>query len=106
MFEHITASEIAGFGVGGLLLAATIYAPKIDSFISTSQRSSLGMCKKCGDLRLIACSSCKGSGTIKEGPFNFILLEDKSKVGSSSSCMKCRARGHFQCPECSKLSQA
>lgn len=38
MFEHITASEIAGFGVGGLLLAATIYAPKIDSFISTSQR--------------------------------------------------------------------
>lgn len=68
--------------------------------------SSLGMCKKCGDLKLIACSSCKGSGTIKGGPLNFIVLEDKSKVGSSSSCMKCGARGHFQCPECCKLSQA
>lgn len=38
MFEHITASEIAGFGVGAFLLAATVYAPKIDSFISASQR--------------------------------------------------------------------
>ncbi|OIT29950.1 PREDICTED: uncharacterized protein LOC109210673 [Nicotiana attenuata] len=106
MFEHITASEIAGFGVGAFLLGATVYAPKIDSFISASQRSSLGMCKRCGDLRLIACSSCKGSGVIKGGPFNFIQLENKSKV-RSSSCTKCGARGHFQCPECSnKLSRA
>ncbi|KAM7506879.1 hypothetical protein LguiA_017332 [Lonicera macranthoides] len=113
MLEHITASEIAGYGVGALLLCATISAPKIDSFISTSQRSSLGMCKKCGDLRLIACSGCKGSGVIKEGGFfGFNPLEDfdqfsdvKSKV-RSFSCTKCRSRGHFRCPECSKLPQS
>ncbi|KAM0006619.1 hypothetical protein Hdeb2414_s0167g00820701 [Helianthus debilis subsp. tardiflorus] len=67
MLEHITASEVAGYGVGALLLCATITAPKIDSFISASQRSSLGMCKRCGDLKLIACSNCKGSGSLKQG---------------------------------------
>lgn len=36
--ENITASEIAGFGVGTLLLCATIAAPRIDAFISASQR--------------------------------------------------------------------
>ena len=36
--ENITASELAGFGVGTLLLCATIAAPRVDSFISTSQR--------------------------------------------------------------------
>ncbi|KAM1429082.1 hypothetical protein ACFX2I_045320 [Malus domestica] len=65
--DNITASELAGFGVGTLLLCATIAAPKIDAFISASQRSSLGMCKRCGNLRLIACSRCKGIGLIKEG---------------------------------------
>lgn len=39
--ENITASEIAGFGVGTLLLCATIAAPRVDSFISASQRRSL-----------------------------------------------------------------
>ncbi|OMP05896.1 hypothetical protein COLO4_08471 [Corchorus olitorius] len=36
--ENITASEVAGFGVGTLLLCATIAAPKVDAFISASQR--------------------------------------------------------------------
>ncbi|KAL8193454.1 hypothetical protein R6Q57_026589 [Mikania cordata] len=108
MLEHITASEVAGYGVGALLLCATISAPKIDSFISASQRSSLGMCKKCGDLKLIACLNCKGSGSLKQGgTFNLGLDEvsfmgDKSKM-SYVSCNKCRSRGRFPCPECSKL---
>ncbi|URE30388.1 hypothetical protein MUK42_36607 [Musa troglodytarum] len=37
--ENLTASEIAGFGVGALLLCATIAAPRVDAFISASQRS-------------------------------------------------------------------
>jgi len=36
--NNLTSSEVAGFGVGALLLCATISAPKIDSFISASQR--------------------------------------------------------------------
>ncbi|KVI09060.1 uncharacterized protein LOC112520000 [Cynara cardunculus var. scolymus] len=107
MLEHITASEVAGYGVGALLLCATVSAPKIDSFISASQRSSLGMCKRCGDLKLIACSNCKGSGSLKQGGmFSFSLPDDVSFVGESKtislSCNKCRARGHFPCPDCSK----
>lgn len=38
--DNITASEIAGLGVGTLLLCATIAAPKVDAFISASQRRS------------------------------------------------------------------
>ncbi|KAL8528504.1 hypothetical protein ACS0TY_006074 [Phlomoides rotata] len=111
MFEHITANEIAGYTVGALLLSATISAPKIDSFISTSQRSSLGMCKRCGDLKLIACPKCKGSGLIKEGgPFSLSpVVDDKNRafavkskpVSSPPPCKNCRARGCFPCPQCS-----
>ncbi|CAH1443556.1 uncharacterized protein LOC111876647 [Lactuca sativa] len=104
MLEHITASEVAGYGVGALLLCATISAPKIDSFISASQRSSLGMCKRCGDLRLIACSNCKGSGSLRQdGVFSLITSDEVKSKTSSLSCNKCGARGHFPCPECSKL---
>ncbi|KAK4765982.1 hypothetical protein SAY87_007624 [Trapa incisa] len=107
--DNITASELAGFGVGTLLLCATIAAPKIDSFISASQRSSLGMCKRCGDLRLIACSTCRGIGAVKaNGPIRFDLLDDVLQtLGGSGSdarttrCTKCRAKGHFPCPDCS-----
>ncbi|KAL3640212.1 hypothetical protein CASFOL_011790 [Castilleja foliolosa] len=108
MLEHITGSELAGYAVGALLLSATISAPRIDSFISTSQRSSLGMCKRCGDMKMIACSKCKGSGLIKEGgPLKFLPIvgESKNKLPSSKSCTNCGARGHFPCPECSKLPQ-
>ncbi|KAI9153175.1 hypothetical protein LWI28_007210 [Acer negundo] len=61
----LTSSELAGFGVGTLLLWATLSAPKLDALFSASQRSSLGMCKRCGDLRMIACSRCKGTGYVK-----------------------------------------
>ncbi|CAM8941302.1 unnamed protein product [Rhodiola kirilowii] len=94
--ENITASEMAGLGVGTLLLCATIAAPKIDSFISASQRSSLGMCKRCGDLKLIACSTCKGVGSVTSGGIFGFITETKSV-----KCMKCQARGHFICPDCS-----
>ncbi|KAH6803073.1 chaperone [Perilla frutescens var. frutescens] len=106
MFEHITASEIAGYAVGALLLSATISAPKIDSFISSSQRSSLGMCKGCGDVKRIACRKCKGSGLIKEGgPFALIpIVDDNLSFKSKSvSCKNCRGRGCFSCPQCSQL---
>ncbi|XP_027112285.1 uncharacterized protein LOC113762714 [Coffea eugenioides] len=113
MFEHVTANEIAGYGVGALLLFATISAPKIDSLIAASQRSSLGMCKRCGDLRLIACSRCKGSGSItRGGPFSLNPVDSayqsfrvKSKE-LSISCTKCQAKGHFGCPACSRVPQA
>ncbi|OVA11001.1 hypothetical protein BVC80_1745g12 [Macleaya cordata] len=107
--ENITASELAGFGVGTLLFCATIAAPKIDALISASQRSSLGMCKRCGDLKMIACSKCKGVGLIKDGPLSFSLGDEsfqslggrQAKVGSIS-CTRCQAKGHMCCPDCSK----
>ncbi|KAF9620105.1 hypothetical protein IFM89_010755, partial [Coptis chinensis] len=37
---------------------------------------SLGMCKKCGDLRVIACSRCKGSSLVKSNALNFSLVDD------------------------------
>ncbi|XP_043695220.1 uncharacterized protein LOC122645884 [Telopea speciosissima] len=107
--ESITSSELAGFGVGTLLLCATIAAPKIDALISASQRSSLGMCKRCGDLRIIACSRCKGAGSIRQvGPFSFSPVDDIYQlVGGSGtkvrsiSCANCQAKGHMCCPICS-----
>ncbi|KAH9559745.1 hypothetical protein CY35_06G072800 [Sphagnum magellanicum] len=35
---NITASEIAGFGIGALLLIAALAAPKVDSCVARSQR--------------------------------------------------------------------
>ncbi|KAF3956128.1 hypothetical protein CMV_018722 [Castanea mollissima] len=109
--DNITASELAGFGVGALLLCATIVAPRIDAFISASQRSTLGMCKRCGNLRMIACSKCKGTGILKGGLFGFNLDDDLyQSVGGGGSkvpsiaCTKCQARGHFCCPDCSNTS--
>ncbi|MED6135495.1 hypothetical protein PIB30_047047 [Stylosanthes scabra] len=109
--DNITASEVAGLGVGTLLLCATIAAPKIDAFFSSSQRSALGMCKRCGNLRRLACSRCKGTGSVKEGgilSFGSNLIDDLyENLGYESKvrqiyCVKCQARGYFSCPECSK----
>ncbi|OAY81293.1 uncharacterized protein LOC109708273 [Ananas comosus] len=106
----LTESEIAGFGVGALLLCATVAAPKVDAFIAASQRRSLGMCKRCGDLRMIACSECRGVGSIKKGgPLVRILDDFYESLGEGSSptqliaCTKCRSKGRTVCPECSKL---
>ncbi|GKV16959.1 hypothetical protein SLE2022_190330 [Rubroshorea leprosula] len=111
--ENITASELAGFGVAVLLLGATITAPKVDAFISASQRSALGMCKRCGDLKVTACPKCKGTGLIRtQDPFSFNLMEDINQYfgspqskANSTPCTKCQARGHFSCPDCSKISK-
>ncbi|XP_047312003.1 uncharacterized protein LOC124915348 [Impatiens glandulifera] len=112
MFEHITSSEVAGYCVGALLLASTLSATKIDSLISSSQRSSLAMCKRCGDVKLIACSSCKGAGVLKEGgPFNFNLVyqstttREPSPILRSTKCTKCLAKGSFSCPNCTQQQQ-
>ncbi|KAG2715433.1 hypothetical protein I3843_03G078300 [Carya illinoinensis] len=108
--ENITASELAGFGVGTLLVCVTIAAPRIDAFISASQRSSLGMCKRCGNLKMIACTKCKGVGVVRGGPFGFNLDHELYQLlGSGGSkeqsipCTKCQARGHFSCPDCCKI---
>lgn len=70
---------------------------------------SLGMCKRCGDVRLIACSKCRGTGYCKSnGPFSFNFVDDiyqwfdgnEQKV-NLIRCAKCQARGHFSCPDCS-----
>ncbi|KAI4352354.1 hypothetical protein L6164_006617 [Bauhinia variegata] len=105
--ENITESELAGFAVGAFLLSATIAAPKIDAFFSASQRSSLGMCKRCGNLRRIACSRCKGTGSVTEGGipgFNLVedLLESVGRESNASRvpCVKCAAKGYFPCPGC------
>ncbi|KAG6777580.1 hypothetical protein POTOM_017405 [Populus tomentosa] len=40
-------------------------------------RCSLGICRRCGDPRMITCSGCKGSGLVKEdGPLSFTLTDD------------------------------
>ncbi|KAL2896007.1 Chaperone protein DnaJ [Bienertia sinuspersici] len=108
--ENITASEVAGFGVGTFLLCATIAAPKVDAFISSSQRSSLGMCKKCGDVKLIACKKCKGSGLVKTGglfglgnPLDDMFLGRFESKEKPVSCVNCGAKGHFPCPECNQV---
>ncbi|GAA0146347.1 chaperone [Lithospermum erythrorhizon] len=106
MFEHITANEIAGYTVGALLVCATISAPKIDSFISVSQRRSLNMCTRCGNLKVVSCTKCKGSGAIKEEAFTFNLVDESyqssSRPKSQSICMKCKGTGRFRCRECFK----
>ncbi|KAJ4707246.1 Heat shock protein DnaJ, cysteine-rich domain containing protein [Melia azedarach] len=111
--EGLTASEIAGFGVGTLLLCATIAAPKLDAFFSASQRSSLGMCKRCGDLRMVPCMKCKGTGSVKSnGPIDLSVMDNlylvfggaESKV-KSIRCSKCQAKGHFRCPDCANISR-
>ncbi|KAL8139582.1 hypothetical protein V2J09_005603 [Rumex salicifolius] len=102
--DNITANEVAGLGVGALLLCATLAAPKIDVFISSSQRRSLGMCNRCGDLKLIACKSCRGAGSFQTGGLFSGLGDNPSP--RRDPCTKCRSRGHFPCPECSSSVSA
>ncbi|XP_035815395.1 uncharacterized protein [Zea mays] len=110
--EGLTSSEIAGFVVGALLLGATIAAPKVDGFIASSQRRSLGMCKRCGDLRIVACSQCKGTGSARSGGMLSLgMLDDlyeslgaEAKTENLVPCTKCRSRGRLLCPECSKVA--
>ncbi|KAJ3691255.1 hypothetical protein LUZ61_020419 [Rhynchospora tenuis] len=107
--ENLTANEIAGFGIGVLLLYSTISASKVDSFIASFQRRSLGMCKRCGDLKMIACSNCKGVGSIRKGSNFFSNMVDDffesfgdiPKPTPMVPCTKCRSKGHTACPECS-----
>ncbi|TVU35901.1 hypothetical protein EJB05_17808, partial [Eragrostis curvula] len=110
--EGLTGSEIAGFVVGALLLGATVAAPRVDGFIASSQRRSLGMCKRCGNLRIVACSQCKGVGSVRKGGMqmlNLSMLDDlyeslgaEAKTDNLVPCTKCRTRGRLLCPECSK----
>ncbi|ERN07913.1 uncharacterized protein LOC18436152 [Amborella trichopoda] len=105
--DNLTASEAAGYGVGALLFLATIAAPKIDAFISASQRRSLGMCRQCGDLKVIACSRCRGVGLVKGGPFSMAsdlyqtFREGGPKLGTTP-CNVCNAKGRLRCPNCSQ----
>jgi hypothetical protein len=73
---------------------------------------SLGMCKRCGDLRIVACSRCKGTGSARNGGIlNLGVLDDlyeslgaEAKTDNLVPCTKCRSRGRLLCPECSKIA--
>jgi hypothetical protein len=73
---------------------------------------SLGMCKRCGDLRIVACSQCKGTGSARNGGIlNLGVLDDlyeslgaEAKTDNLVPCTKCRSRGRLLCPECSKVA--
>ncbi|XP_078430124.1 chaperone [Wolffia australiana] len=91
--DNVTASEVAGFAVGALLLAATIAAPKVDAFVSASQRRSLRMCARCGDLGVIPCSRCS-SGIAR-------LQILGSPNSDNQPCAECGASRRIPCPLCS-----
>ncbi|KAF7020948.1 hypothetical protein CFC21_033985 [Triticum aestivum] len=109
--EGLTESEVAGFAVGAFLLGASIAAQRVDGFVAASQRSSLNMCKRCGDLRMVACSQCKGVGSVRKGgTFTFGVLEDiyeslgaETKAADLVPCSKCRSKGRLPCAECAKV---
>ncbi|CAJ1947204.1 unnamed protein product [Sphenostylis stenocarpa] len=106
--DNITASEVAGLGVGAVLLSATLAATKVDAFFSSSQRSSLGMCKRCGNLKRLACSTCRGTGSIREGGILglqhlFQTLGNSESNVNLTACVKCQAKGYSPCPLCSQL---
>lgn len=73
--------------------------------------SNLGMCKRCGDLKMIACSKCRGLGVIRGGGlFGFALIEDVFQshgqgrtTTKSVPCLQCRAKGRLKCPVCSNI---
>ncbi|GAB4827992.1 hypothetical protein Ancab_034880 [Ancistrocladus abbreviatus] len=73
------------------------------------------MCKRCGDVKLIACLRCKGVGSVKPGVqigFKFLgdIYESLGSGGGTESgmrsipCADNQTRGHFRCPDCSKAS--
>lgn len=64
-------------------------------------RRSLGMCRKCGDVKNVACGRCKGTGSIKSGGI-FGFGEPEPSNARSATCDNCQGKGCFPCPECSK----
>jgi hypothetical protein len=72
---------------------------------------SLGMCKRCGDLGIVACPHCKGSGSVRKGGtmLNLGMLDDlyeslgaEARTDNLVPCTKCSSRGRLLCPECSR----
>jgi hypothetical protein len=72
----------------------------------------LRMCKRCGDLRIVACSQCKGTGSARSGGMLSLgMLDDlyeplgaEAKTENLVPYTKCRSRGRLLCPECSKVA--
>ncbi|KAJ7522071.1 hypothetical protein O6H91_19G082200 [Diphasiastrum complanatum] len=100
--ESITSSEVAGMVVGALLLASTLAAPKVDSFIARSQRRSLKLCEKCGGLTKIPCLKCKGRGELKLDVLPLSASFRKSQANSYEKCGHCDGKGKFDCSTCSR----
>jgi len=103
--EDITSSEVAGFCVGGFLVAVALAVPKVDTFIANSQRRSLGLCERCGGLKVVSCSKCKGLGTLSKGTLSiFSGIASDRRVGqedASVPCRDCGSKGSLNCPKCS-----
>ena len=80
----------------------------LDVYVDTIECSSLDLCKRCGNLRRIACTRCRGTGSVREGAiFAINLVEDLydtigSETGKKLPCTKCQAKGYFSCPGCSR----
>ncbi|BBN01497.1 hypothetical protein MPTK1_2g07860 [Marchantia polymorpha subsp. ruderalis] len=94
----ITESEIAGFGVGALLLAASIAAPRIDAFIARAQRRSLRLCEECGGVQRLPCKKCRGRGQERVA-----FSSPWAKSEAAPACGACNGRGQIPCSSCSKL---
>lgn len=104
---QVSASEIAGFCVGALLVAATVAAPRVDLFIAQGQRRNLGLCMECGGLGRAYCSKCKGRGRVTPGWISLLpslLTEEKNAAPPHSPCDSCRGKGHFPCSSCSQTN--
>ncbi|BBH00192.1 hypothetical protein Prudu_010118 [Prunus dulcis] len=85
--NNITASELAGFGVGGSAPLCHHCCPKGRRFHLCLSAQFFGNVQEMWQSEMIACSRCKGVGLIKEGGvFGLNLIDDfYESVGGSDS---------------------
>lgn len=66
---------------------------------------SLGLCERCGGLKVVSCSKCKGLGTLSKGTLSiFSGIASDRRVGqedASVPCRDCGSKGSLNCPKCS-----
>jgi hypothetical protein len=92
--DTFTESEVAGFGVGALLLEASLAAPKVDFFFAKYQRRAMKLCETCDGVRKLPCKKCRGRGQEQ------VLVAMPWQGKAASSCDACGGRGQLPCPSC------